>query len=158
MVRSFLLNIFLALVWTFLQGELQGSNFAVGMVLGYLVIALSQQVMGTSAYVQKVVQVVRFVTVSLWEIFTASLALAWLIVQPKLQVRPAIVAIPLDAETDLEIVSMSSLLTLSPGTMTLDVSTDRETLYVHTIDLDDVEAFRREIKSGLERRVLEVMR
>lgn len=158
MVRSFLLNIFLALVWTFLQGELQGSNFAVGMVLGYLVIALSQQIMGTSAYVQKVVQVVRFVTLSLWEIFTASLALAWLIVQPKLQVRPAIVAIPLDAKTDVEIATMSSLLTLSPGTMTLDVSTDRETLYVHTIDLDDVDEFRREIKSGLERRVLEVMR
>lgn len=158
MVRSFLLNIFLALVWTFLQGELQGSNFAVGMVLGYLVIALSQQIMGTSAYVQKVVQVVRFVTISLWEIFTASLALAWLIVQPKLQVRPAIVAIPLDAKTDVEIATMSSLLTLSPGTMTLDVSTDRETLYVHTIDLDDVDEFRREIKSGLERRVLEVMR
>lgn len=158
MVRSFLLNIFLALVWTFLQGELQGSNFAVGMVLGYLVIALSQQIMGTSAYVQKVVQVVRFVTISLWEIFTASLALAWLIVQPKLQVRPAIVAVPLDAKTDVEIATMSSLLTLSPGTMTLDVSTDRETLYVHTIDLDDVDEFRREIKSGLERRVLEVMR
>lgn len=158
MVTSFLLNIFLALVWTFLQGELQGSNFALGMVLGYLVIALSQQVMGTSAYVQKVVQVVRFVTGSLWEIFTASLALAWLIVQPRLQVRPAIVAIPLDAKTDVEIATMASLLTLSPGTMTLDVSTDRETLYVHTIDLDDVDEFRREIKSGLERQVLEVMR
>lgn len=158
MVRSFLLNIFLALVWTFLQGELQGSNFAVGMVLGYLVIAISQQVLGTSAYVRKVGQVVRFVLFALWEIFTASLALAWLIVQPRVQLRPAIVAIPLDAETDLEIASVASLLTLSPGTMSLDVSTDRRTLYVHTIDLDDADTFRREIKGGLERRVLEVMR
>lgn len=158
MVRSFLLNIFLALVWTFLQGELQGSNFAVGMVLGYLVIAISQQVLGTSAYVRKVGQVVRFILFALWEIFTASLALAWLIVQPRVQLRPAIVAIPLDAETDLEIASVASLLTLSPGTLSLDVSTDRRTLYVHTIDLDDADMFRREIKRGLERRVLEVMR
>ncbi|MDT8305055.1 MAG: Na+/H+ antiporter subunit E [Anaerolineae bacterium] len=158
MVRSFLLNIFLALVWTFLQGELQGSNFALGLVLGYLVIALSQQVLGASAYVRKVGQVMRFLLFAIWEIFTASLALAWLIMQPRLRLRPGIVAIPLDAETDMEIVAVSSLITLSPGTMSLDVSTDRRTLYVHTIDLGDPDAFRREIKEGLERQVLEVMR
>ena len=158
MLRSFLLNIFLALVWTFLQGELHASNFAVGMILGYLVIAVSQRILGNLAYVLKVGQVVRFVAFVLWEIFTASLALAWIIVQPRREIRPGIVAIPLDAETDLEIAIVANLLTLSPGTLSLDVSTDRRTLYIHAMVLDDADQFRRQIKQGLERRVLEVMR
>lgn len=158
MLRSFLLNIFLALVWTFLQGELHASNFAIGLVLGYLVIAISQRILGNVAYVLKVVQVFGFVVFVFWEIFTASLALAWLIVQPRLQLRPAVVAIPLDANSDLEIATLANLLTLSPGTLSLDVSTDARTLYVHTMVLDDPDEFRREIKEKMERRVLEVMR
>jgi multicomponent Na+:H+ antiporter subunit E len=158
MLGSFLLNIFLALVWTFLQGELHASNFAIGLVLGYLVIAVSQRILGNVAYVLKVLQVFGFVIFVLWEIFTASLALAWIIVQPRLQLRPAVVAIPLDADTDLEIATLANLLTLSPGTLSLDVSTDARTLYVHTMVLDDPDEFRREIKEKMERRVLEVMR
>jgi multicomponent Na+:H+ antiporter subunit E len=158
MLGSFLLNIFLALVWTFLQGELHASNFAIGLVLGYLVIGVSQRILGNVAYVLKVLQVFGFVIFVLWEIFTASLALAWIIVQPRLQLRPAVVAIPLDADTDLEIATLANLLTLSPGTLSLDVSTDARTLYVHTMVLDDPDEFRREIKEKMERRVLEVMR
>jgi multicomponent Na+:H+ antiporter subunit E len=152
------LNIFLALVWTFLQGELHASNFAIGLLLGYLVIAISQRILGNVAYVLKVGQVFGFVVFVLWEIFTASLALAWLIVHPRLQLRPAVVAIPLDANSDLEIATLANLLTLSPGTLSLDVSTDARTLYVHTMVLDDPDEFRREIKEKMERRVLEVMR
>lgn len=158
MRHSFFLNIFLALVWTFLQGELQASNFIVGLVLGYLIIAASQHIMGRRAYVMKVIQVVRFVIFTLWEIFRASLALAWVIVQPRLTLCPGIVAVPLEACTDMEIAVLANLITLSPGTLTLDVSDDRRTLYVHTMLLEDPEEFRRELKNGFERRVLEVMR
>ena len=158
MTRSFLLNIFLALVWTFLQGELRGGNFAAGLVLGYLIIAISERALGQGAYVRKVVQVVRFVGVVLWEIFTASLAVSWLIIQPRPNIRPGVVAVPLDAQTDLEIAVLANLITLSPGTLTLDISDDRSTLYVHTMVLKDPEEFRRSLKNGFERRVLEVMR
>ncbi|MDX1665375.1 MAG: Na+/H+ antiporter subunit E [Candidatus Promineifilaceae bacterium] len=158
MQRSFLLNIFLALVWTFLQGELQVSNFVVGFVVGYIVLALSQHILGQQAYVAKVGQVAAFVLFFLWDITWASIKLAWIIVQPRLTLRPAIVAVPLDARTSAEIAMLANLITLSPGTLSVDVSSDRETLYVHTILLEDPESLRREIKSGYERRVLEVMR
>jgi multicomponent Na+:H+ antiporter subunit E len=74
--------------------------------------------------------------------------------------RPGIIAIPLDARTDLEITLLANLITLTPGTLSLDVSADRRVLYVHVmyIDNDDIEAVRRSIKDGFERRVLEVLR
>jgi multicomponent Na+:H+ antiporter subunit E len=74
--------------------------------------------------------------------------------------RPGVVAIPLDVQTDAEITLLANLITLTPGTLSLDVSTDRRVLYIHVmyIDNDDVEAVRRKIKEGFERRVLEVLR
>jgi multicomponent Na+:H+ antiporter subunit E len=75
-------------------------------------------------------------------------------------VCPGVVAIPLDARTDAEITLLANLITLTPGSVTLDLSEDRSVLYVHAMYIDggDVEAYRRSVKEGLERRVLELLR
>jgi multicomponent Na+:H+ antiporter subunit E len=75
-------------------------------------------------------------------------------------VCPGVVAIPLDARTDAEIALLANLITLTPGSVTLDLSEDRRVLYVHAMYIDggDVEAYRRSVKEGLERRVLELLR
>jgi multicomponent Na+:H+ antiporter subunit E len=73
---------------------------------------------------------------------------------------PGVVAIPLDARTDAEITLLANLITLTPGSVSLDLSEDRRVLYVHAMYIDggDVEAYRRSVKEGLERRVLELLR
>ena len=75
-------------------------------------------------------------------------------------VCPGVVAIPLDARTDVEIAVLANLITLTPGSVSLDLSEDRRVLYVHAMYIDggDVEAYRRSVKDGLERRVLELLR
>jgi multicomponent Na+:H+ antiporter subunit E len=75
-------------------------------------------------------------------------------------VCPGVVAIPLDARTDVEIALLANLITLTPGSVSLDLSEDRRVLYVHAMYIDggDVEAYRRSVKEGLERRVLELLR
>jgi multicomponent Na+:H+ antiporter subunit E len=66
-----------------------------------------------------------------------------------------VVAIPLEAESDLSISLLANLITLTPGSLTLDVSEDRKVLYVHTMYAEDIDQLRLGIKD-LERRVLEV--
>ena len=156
-MRFFVLNIFLAMVWALLQGELNARHIVIGFVIGYLIIGLNQRILGSRNYSLKVIQVIAFILFTAWEIFTASLAVARAILQPRPHMRPAVVAVPLTVQSERGIVLLSNLITLSPGTLTLDISTDRRTLYVHTLDLDSPDAFRRKIKSRLERRVLEVM-
>ena len=75
-------------------------------------------------------------------------------------VCPGVVAIPLDARTDAEITLLANLITLTPGSVSLDLSEDKRVLYVHAMYIDggDVEAYRRSVKEGLERRVLELLR
>jgi len=73
--------------------------------------------------------------------------------------QPGVVAIPLDARTEVEITVLSNLITMTPGSLSLDVSADRRVLYLHTMyGGDDPDRLREEIKTKFERRVLEVLR
>ncbi|MEN8150722.1 MAG: Na+/H+ antiporter subunit E [Planctomycetota bacterium] len=94
----------------------------------------------------------------LWELVLSSIRVARDVLSPRPRFKPGIVGVPLDAETDAEITLLACLITLTPGTLSLDVSEDRKTLYVHAMRVEDPEAFRREIKAGFERRVLEFLR
>jgi multicomponent Na+:H+ antiporter subunit E len=157
-MNLFVLNLFLALVWALMQGEVQEQHLIVGFILGYAIIGLVQRALGSRGYAIKGFQLIYFVLYVIWEIITASLALAWLLLQPRMELSPAVVAIDLDVKSDAEIVLLANLITISPGTLSLDISTDRRTLYVHTVTLDDPEKFRQKIKNGIERQVLGVMR
>jgi multicomponent Na+:H+ antiporter subunit E len=80
------------------------------------------------------------------------------VVTPRNYMKPGIIGIPLDAETDLEITLLANFITLTPGTLSLDVSTDKKTLYIHAMYVEDKEAFIRSIKDGFERRLLDILR
>jgi multicomponent Na+:H+ antiporter subunit E len=94
-----------------------------------------------------------------WELLAANVSVArTVLLEPLEKINPAFLAIPLDAKTDAEIALLANLITLTPGTLSLDVSTDRSVLYIHTLDVEDVDALRVEIKRTLEKGLLEVTR
>ena len=99
-----------------------------------------------------------FVGFFFWELVSANLRVAFDVLTPGFAMRPRIVAVPLDARTDAEITALSYLISLTPGSLSLDVSSDRRVLFVHAMYAQDADACRREIKEGLERRLLAVMR
>ena len=94
----------------------------------------------------------------LGELVLSSVRVAWDVLSPNPRFRPGIVGVPLDAKTDEEITLLACLVTLTPGTLSLDVSEDRKTLYIHAMRVEDPDTFRKEIKDGFERRVLELLR
>ncbi len=103
-------------------------------------------------------RLIAFILFYLWELFVSNLRIAYDVLTPRHRMRPGVVAVPLDARTDFEIFAVVNLLTMTPGTLSVDVSTDRKVLYVHVMYFDDPKSFRREVKDGLERRLLEVLR
>lgn len=88
----------------------------------------------------------------------SALRVAWLVVQPKLRLRPAIIAYPLTVTTDAQITLLANMITLTPGTLSVDVSADRRILYIHAIDVADREALVGDIAVGFETRVLGVLK
>src|SRR5690606_24074777 len=111
-----------------------------------------------TGYFGKLTQLVRFGGFFLWELLKANLRVAYDVLTPSHHMIPAVVAIPLDLESDEEITLLVTLIMLTPGTLGLDVSRDRRTLYIHAMYVHDAEKTRAEIKNGFERRVMELLR
>jgi multicomponent Na+:H+ antiporter subunit E len=152
-------NILLALNWALLTGEFNLENLVAGFVIGFLLLLTLRQAFGGSGYFPKVRNAVAFSLHFVWELLQANLSVArTVLLKPRDKINPAFLAIPLEAKTDAEIALLANLITLTPGTLSLDVSTDRTVLYIHTLDVEDVDALRVEIKRGLECGLLEVMR
>jgi len=157
-MSRFLLNIFFSLVWALASGALSPASLMAGFALGYFVLWLTQSMMPPTRYFSRLASAIRFAGYFLWQIILSNLRVAYDVVTPHLYMRPGIVAIPLDAKTDREITLLANFITLTPGTLSLDVSEDRRYLYVHAMFVDDVDEFRASIKDGFERRLLELMR
>ena len=151
-------NLLLALVWAAMTGHFDVANLVLGFAFGYAVLFLLQRVIGRSAYFGKSVLLVRFSAFYLVEVIRSNLRVAVDVVTPGQRSRPGIVAVPLDARTDAEITVLSNLITMTPGSLLVDVSDDRSVIYVHSMFVGDPEAFARKIKDDLERRVLELLR
>ncbi|CAG0961368.1 Na(+)/H(+) antiporter subunit E [Myxococcaceae bacterium] len=152
------LNLFLALVWAGLIGDVTVGSLIVGYVVAYFALSLVHPGAGRRAPFRRVPSIVGLALFFLWELLLSSLRVAWDVLTPRLRARPALLAVPLDAETDLEITSFANLVTLTPGTLSLDVAEDRSVLYVHAMFVDDPAEEIRLLKDGFERRVVEILR
>ncbi|MGE5571044.1 MAG: Na+/H+ antiporter subunit E [Rhodospirillales bacterium] len=91
-----------------------------------------------------------------WQLVLANLRLARDVLGPVSRLHPGVVAVPLDLTGDGEVTVLSNIVTLTPGTLSLDASSDDRVLYVHVANISDVEDVRREIKQGFERRIRRV--
>jgi multicomponent Na+:H+ antiporter subunit E len=114
-------------------------------------------VLRTSPYIGRVHRVIGLAAYFFWELMKANLRLALDVAAPKFHIRPGIIAVPLDATQDGQILLLSMLINTTPGSVALDVSPDRKTLYVHVMYMDTPDAARQDIKQGFERRVLGVL-
>lgn len=150
-------NLLLALLWTLATGQFTPANFLAGFLLGFLALWLSKAAFEQQRYGWRVWRAISLLVYFLKELVAANFRLAHDVITPAYRMKPAILAIPLDARTDAEITMLANMLTLTPGTLSLDVSADRRTLYIHAMFAQDADGVRREIKEGFEKRILEVL-
>jgi multicomponent Na+:H+ antiporter subunit E len=155
---GFLWNILLALAWVAATGRFTFQNLAFGFALGLVILFFVRRDVGAPRYFVKIGQVFNLLLFFIKELILANLRVAYDVLTPGLNMRPGIVAIPLDARTDMEITLLSNLITLTPGSVSLDISADRRVLYLHVMYIDDADEVRRTVKDGFERRVLAVLR
>jgi multicomponent Na+:H+ antiporter subunit E len=149
----------LAVAWAALQGEFSLRTLLTGQVLGYLILLALVRggVLKPSPYIGRVHSVLGLGAYFFWELIKANLRLALDVATPRFHMKPGIIALPLDATRDSQILLLSMLINTTPGSVALDVSPDRKTLYVHVMYMDSPDAAREDIKRGFERRVLGVL-
>ncbi|MFK7961548.1 MAG: Na+/H+ antiporter subunit E [Phycisphaerales bacterium] len=159
-MKAFIANIGLAVAWALITDDFSTHNVVIGLVMGYVLFLLLAPAMGEGAtgYVRRVGRIAAFIAFFAREMVKANLRMVYHVLTPHSSMSPGVVGVPLEPASDLEITLLANLVTLTPGTLSVDVSGDRRTLYVHAVDCVDPEAVRKEIKDGFEARLLELTR
>jgi multicomponent Na+:H+ antiporter subunit E len=98
-----------------------------------------------------------FVAFYVWEILASSAWVAWEVITPSHRMRSGVIAVPIESRTPYELTWLANLVTLTPGTLSIDVDPDAHVLFVHGLHVESPESFREDIRR-LERRLLKVLR
>jgi multicomponent Na+:H+ antiporter subunit E len=147
-------SILLALAWAALQGEITSTNLITGYVVAYVILALlAKGRVLPGVLMSRTRHAAGLLVFFVRELAVANVKVAIDVLRPHTTIRPAVIGVPLDITSDSEILLLSMLINITPGSVTIDLSEDRRTLYVHVMHMTTVEASRREIKDGFERRV-----
>jgi len=157
-MTGFMWNLLLAVTWVVLTGDAGGVNLIFGMLVGYAVLGVMQrQIPSIRGYTRRLPRLIKFFFFFIKELVMANLTVAFDIITPVWHMKPGVIAMPLAAKTDLEITMVANLISLTPGTLSLDVSDDRRVLFIHAMFLDNEQELRNSLKD-MERRVLEILR
>ncbi|TXK51932.1 cation:proton antiporter [Pontibacter qinzhouensis] len=126
-------------------------------ILFFMTLWLSSALYSRS-YFRKIPIAIEFIIFFLKEVVVANLRIAYDIITPSYLMKPAVIALPLDVKTDLEITLLSCIISLTPGSLTLDVREDKQVMYLHTLyaEHDNLDKIKHTIKDGFERRILEL--
>ena len=156
MAFQILLNVILAFVWMFLTVSFDGASFLVGYMIGLFIIFILRRFFHSRFYLVPVFVIIKLLFIFFKELILSNIAVAKVVMQRSLTIQPAIFALPTELKKEWEITVLAMLITLTPGTLVLDVSDDKSTLYIHALNSPDVHVAIESIKQSFEKTIMEV--
>ena len=179
MLAQIMLNTGIAFVWILLQNNYTIQSFVVGYLLGMLFLfVFRKQLAGKlyflpgawadhrsrasekqrkRSYFYKAWAALVLLIIFVKELIVASFLVILQVLKPQLTVKPGIIAYKTDLETEGQIVVLTSIITLVPGSVSMQLSPDSKTIYIHVFDIDNEEAVVRHIREEYENRIKEVV-
>jgi multicomponent Na+:H+ antiporter subunit E len=158
MAFQILLNFILAFVWMFLKTSYSPASFFVGYFFGLLIIYIFRRFFTSRFYLLRVVAVLNLIYIFTLELILSNISVLKAVLRPKLNIKPGIFAFPTELKEDWEITMLANLITLTPGTLVVDLSPDNRILYVHAMDITDADEAIQSIKNTFEKAIMEVSR
>ncbi len=161
------LNIVLAIIWCLLQQKFDLPEFVIGSVFGAGIIYLhrtvlddqkaERRILSLKEYVVIVAKWLRYLFVFLFEVVKANVDVVKIVLSPTLEMRPGIIAYKMDVKTDAGITLLANSITLTPGTLSVDISEDKKTLYIHALHIEDAGVLKESIRNSLEKYTKELL-
>ncbi|MCK2157081.1 Na+/H+ antiporter subunit E [Exiguobacterium sp. 17-1] len=153
-----LLNILLAFLWMFLANSFSTSSFIIGYLLGLIAMFAMRRGFSSRFYLGPFIALIRLFIRFLYELVVANLQVLSIILKPRLDIKPGIFAYETELEHNWQITLLSMLITLTPGTLVVDISDDNKTLYIHALHMPEAEDAVASIRNSFEKAILEVSR
>lgn len=151
-----LFSMFLWLVWLLLTNSVAPGQLLLGAVIALTLPLFTVRFWPDRPRVRKPLQLLRYIAVLLWDIIIANLTVARLILGPTARLRPTFIRLPLELRHEFAIVVLANTLSLTPGTVSSDLSPDRRTLLIHALDVEDPEQTIARIKQRYEKPLQEI--
>lgn len=158
MPLQIVINIIVAIMWMFLSESYEFSTFFVGYLLGIGLLFILQRFIPDSFYMRRVWKFVKLILLFVRELVLSNIDIVKLVYKPKLDIQPGIFTLPIDVRSNFEITLLANLITLTPGTLSIAVSDDHTKIYIHAMDIPDVEQSIADIKDTFEKAIMEVTR
>lgn len=155
-MRLLLVTLLMAIIWVVISASASVQNLLFGLLLSVAIIGLLREQINGTRYFSRIAKIASLIGLFLLELIKSAWKVAKLVLSPGLNVKPGIFAFPLTVQSNVEITLLANLITLTPGTLSVDVSEDNKILYVHALDCSDPDAARADIANGFERKILEV--
>ena len=148
--------VLLFVVWLLLTNSFTLGNILLAVFLAWGIAFLISGLQSDTAKVKKPLKAFKYVLVLLGDIFVSNLVVAKQVLGPMHQLQPGFIAIPLDLKESLPITLLASTISLTPGTVSTEISTDLKTLYVHALHVTDEQALILSIKQRYEAPLKEI--
>lgn len=149
-------NLLLAVFWMFISDSYTPNNFVLGFLFALLLVYLMRGILPGRFYIITLYKIFKLVVIFLIELVKSNIDVMRLVIRPKMNNEPAFFIYETDLKTDWQVVLLSNLITLTPGTIVIGISDDRRKLFIHSVDFTTKEAEVNSIKTTLEKVVREV--
>lgn len=133
MINKFLLNLFLMVAYIALSGDVSFLSALAGFIIGLLIVTAISRATGRGGYLRRVWGAFRFGVYFIYILVKANLGVAKEILTPGFSMSPRIIRYPLDGLSEVEITTLANAITLTPGTLSADITDDGRTLYIHAM-------------------------
>ncbi len=151
------LTLMLVVVWQMLVNKLTLGNLVLGLVLGLIIPILTAPYWPNRPRLGSLPRIVEYMVIVLWDIVVANIQVALIILfKRNADIRPTWITVPLELHSPEAITVLAGTITMTPGTVSSDLSADGHSLLVHCLHAPDPDAVREQIKTRYERRLKEI--
>jgi multicomponent K+:H+ antiporter subunit E len=152
-----LMSLSVTIVWILLVNDFSAGNVVLGAVLGVLIPLVFAAYWPDRPKIRNPRMIVEYALIVFWDIIVSNIQVAYLVLFRRgNSLRSRFVTVPLDLRTPEAITLLAGTITMTPGTLSSDLSTDGRSLLVHCLETDDPEGTVATIKSRYERRLKEI--
>lgn len=152
-----LLTLTLTVIWLLLVNRFTLGNLVLGGALGLVIPAITAAYWPERPRLRHPLKIAEYIVLVIWDIIVANVVVAGIILfRPHDRIRTRWVAVPLELTSPEAITVLAGTITMTPGTVSAQLSADGRSILVHCLDTDDPDATRDEIKSRYERRLMEI--
>lgn len=158
MTMQMLLNLLIAMVWMLLNEAWTVPAFAVGVIIGMIIVFLLRRFFPTPFYGRKLWSILKLLYLFIVELVKSSITVIRQVTRPKLNIEPGIFRTETILKSDWEITLLSMLITLTPGSVVMEVDPRAGVMFIHAMDASEFKNSIMKSKHRFERAIIEVSR